>query len=34
MREENIDILVTKNSGGEATAAKLIAARELGIPVL
>lgn len=29
-----IDILVTKNSGGEATEAKLTAAREAGIPVI
>ena len=31
MREADIDILVTKNSGGKATAAKLAAARALGI---
>jgi precorrin-6A/cobalt-precorrin-6A reductase len=31
---EGIDILVTKNSGGTATAAKLAAARSLGIPVV
>ena len=29
-----IDLLVTKNSGGDMTSAKLQAARELGIPVL
>jgi precorrin-6A/cobalt-precorrin-6A reductase len=34
MREEKIEILVTKNSGGEATAAKLVAARMLGLPVV
>lgn len=31
---EHITALVTKNSGGEATAAKLIAAREIKIPVV
>jgi precorrin-6A/cobalt-precorrin-6A reductase len=34
MREERIDILVTKNSGGEATRAKLDAARTLGLEVI
>ncbi len=34
MREEKIEMLVSKNSGGEATAAKLFAARQLGIPVV
>lgn len=34
LREYLIDVLVTKNSGGEATAAKLTAARQLGLPVV
>jgi precorrin-6A/cobalt-precorrin-6A reductase len=34
MRDEKIDILVSKNSGGEATSAKLLAARMLKIPVV
>lgn len=34
MREYKIDYLVTKNSGGAATEAKITAARELGIPVI
>lgn len=34
MREERIEFLVTKNSGGEATRAKLDAARELGLQVI
>jgi precorrin-6A/cobalt-precorrin-6A reductase len=29
-----IEVLVSKNSGGDATAAKLAAARELGLPVI
>jgi precorrin-6A/cobalt-precorrin-6A reductase len=34
MAEHGIDVLVTKNSGGEATRGKLDAARERGIPVV
>lgn len=34
LRDERIDTLVCKNSGGEATAAKLAAARELGVRVI
>jgi len=34
MREEKIELLVTKNSGGEATSAKLLAARILSVPVV
>ncbi|RVU36094.1 cobalt-precorrin-6A reductase [Hwanghaeella grinnelliae] len=34
LRENRIDILVTKNSGGAAAAAKLTAARGLGLPVV
>lgn len=32
--EHAIEVIVTKNSGGSATAAKLAAARELGVPVV
>ncbi len=34
LRDYQIDAIVSKNSGGDATYAKIVAARELGIPVI
>ena len=34
LEEHRIDLLVSKNSGGEATSAKIAAARRLGLPVV
>jgi precorrin-6A/cobalt-precorrin-6A reductase len=34
LREERIEVLVSKNAGTPATHAKLVAARELGVPVV
>ena len=34
LRQHLIDVIVSKNSGGEATYAKIAAARALGLPVV
>jgi precorrin-6A/cobalt-precorrin-6A reductase len=34
LKDHSITLLVTKNSGGEETRAKLVAARMIGIPVV
>ena len=34
LAEHGIEVVVTKNSGGDATSAKLAAARDLGLPVV
>ena len=34
MKDHAVTVLVTKNAGAEATAAKLVAARRLGLPVI
>ena len=34
LRESKIDIVVSKNSGGNLTYAKIVAARQLGIEVI
>lgn len=34
LQDRNIEIVVSKNSGGDATYAKIAAARELGLPVV
>ena len=34
LREHRIDLVIAKNSGGAATHGKIVAARELGLPVM
>jgi precorrin-6A/cobalt-precorrin-6A reductase len=34
LREHRIEVVVCRDSGGDLTAAKLVAARELGLPVV
>ncbi len=34
LRRHHIDLVVSKNAGGAATEAKLVAARDLGLPVV
>jgi precorrin-6A/cobalt-precorrin-6A reductase len=34
LREHRIDLIIAKNSGGTATHGKIVAARELGLPVM
>jgi precorrin-6A/cobalt-precorrin-6A reductase len=34
MQNEEIEVVVTKNSGGSATYGKIVAARRLGLPVI
>lgn len=34
LRDENIDVIVTKNSGAAAVFGKIVAARNLGVPVI
>jgi precorrin-6A/cobalt-precorrin-6A reductase len=34
LRRHRIDVLVSKDSGGDMTAAKLVAARRLGVPAV